>query len=143
MRFALCLVAAPWVVSIVGATAEATLLVAAWYVGGALGQAIAGVLHQEAATRPESEGEEEQPDKAPPDLDNLTPKIKDQMGTRGWTREQIEQAVQDGEATPATDRTTKPWSRATRYVHPETGRSVTVNDETGKVIQVGGDGFKY
>jgi hypothetical protein len=32
---------------------------------------------------------------------------------------------------------------ATRYVHPETGRSVVVDDETKEVIHVGGDGFKY
>jgi hypothetical protein len=32
---------------------------------------------------------------------------------------------------------------ATTYVHPETGRSVVVEDETSEVIHVGGDAFKY
>ena len=32
---------------------------------------------------------------------------------------------------------------ATRYVHPETGRSVVIDNVTGEVIHVGGDGFKY
>jgi hypothetical protein len=32
---------------------------------------------------------------------------------------------------------------ATRYVHPETGRSVVVDDETREVIHVGGAAFKY
>jgi hypothetical protein len=32
---------------------------------------------------------------------------------------------------------------ATRYVHPETGRSVIIDDLTGDVIHVGGDGFIY
>lgn len=31
----------------------------------------------------------------------------------------------------------------TRYVHPETGRSVVVDDVSKEVIHVGGDGFKY
>jgi hypothetical protein len=32
---------------------------------------------------------------------------------------------------------------ATRYVHPRTGQSVVVEDETNVVIQVGGPGFKF
>jgi hypothetical protein len=29
------------------------------------------------------------------------------------------------------------------YLHPETGRSVVVDDVTREVIHVGGDAFKY
>jgi hypothetical protein len=32
---------------------------------------------------------------------------------------------------------------ATRFVHPETGRSVVIDDVTTEVLHVGGDGFKY
>ena len=36
-----------------------------------------------------------------------------------------------------------PGNAATRHVHPTTGRSVVVDDVTGEVIHVGGDGFVY
>jgi hypothetical protein len=36
-----------------------------------------------------------------------------------------------------------PGNAATRYVNPQTGRSVVVDDVTREVIHVGGDGFKY
>ena len=32
---------------------------------------------------------------------------------------------------------------ATRYVHPQTGRSVVIDDVMREVIHVGGNGFKY
>jgi hypothetical protein len=32
---------------------------------------------------------------------------------------------------------------ATRYVHPNTGQSVVIDDVTGQVIHVGGPRFKY
>lgn len=32
---------------------------------------------------------------------------------------------------------------ATRYLHPETGRSVVIDDVTKEVIHVGAEGFKY
>lgn len=32
---------------------------------------------------------------------------------------------------------------ATRYVNPDTGQSVVVDDVTGQVIHVGGPGFQY
>ena len=34
-----------------------------------------------------------------------------------------------------------PGNSATRYVHPETGRSVVLDDVTREVIHVGGEGF--
>ena len=36
-----------------------------------------------------------------------------------------------------------PGNAATRYVHPDTGRSVIVDNVTGEVLHVGGDGFVY
>ena len=32
---------------------------------------------------------------------------------------------------------------ATRYVHPTTGRSIVIDNTTGKLLQVGGDGFLW
>ena len=64
-----------------------------------------------------------------------------QMAARGWTEVQIETAVRLGERHPTVNRETN--APATRYVHPETGRSVVIDDVSGEVIHVGGDGFLY
>jgi hypothetical protein len=61
-----------------------------------------------------------------------------QMAKRGWTDEQIEEALQT-RGIPARGKR----GPATRYVHPTTGRSVVVDDATGEVFHVGGDGFEY
>lgn len=63
------------------------------------------------------------------------------MAKRGWTREQISEAMK-GERFPAENLENK-GNAATRYVHPETGRSVVIDDVTKEVIHVGGDGFNY
>ena len=68
-------------------------------------------------------------------------KLARQMTQRGWTPQQIDEAVRLGAAYPVVNRET--GGRATRYVHPETGRSVVIDDATGDVIHVGGDGFRY
>ena len=60
----------------------------------------------------------------------------------GMDRPQIEEAIRHGDHFPATD-TIDPAHGATRFVHPTTGRSVVLDDATGKVIHVGGDGFVY
>ena len=65
-------------------------------------------------------------------------KIQKQMKKRGWTEDQIVEAM-DTKGIPAAGKN----GPATRYVHPETGRSVVVDDATGEVFHVGGDGFKY
>jgi hypothetical protein len=65
-------------------------------------------------------------------------KLRVQMAARGWTERQIVEALQtqgipaDGKRGPAT-----------RYVHPSTGRSVVIDNATGEVFHVGGDGFEY
>jgi hypothetical protein len=68
-------------------------------------------------------------------------KLARQMTARGWTDEAVRRAVAVGDAHPAINRETN--GPATRYVHPETGRSVVLDDATGEVIHVGGDGFIY
>jgi hypothetical protein len=64
------------------------------------------------------------------------------MRSRGWTPEQITEAIEAGPKVPAVN-LVNPAHSATRYVHPTTGRSVVVDDVTGEVIHVGGDGFVY
>jgi hypothetical protein len=64
------------------------------------------------------------------------------MRTRNWTPAQIDEAIQNGQRFPADNRVNADNS-ATRYVHPTTGRSVVIDDVTGEVIHVGGDGFLY
>ena len=71
----------------------------------------------------------------------ISPKIERQMARRGWTPEQIDEAVKSGKQVRAVNKAT--GNPATRYVHPETGQSVVVDDVTGEVIQVGGPGFGF
>jgi hypothetical protein len=68
-------------------------------------------------------------------------KLVRQMASRGWTASQIAEAVAHGESYPAVNRET--GAVATRYVHPHTSRSVVIDDVSGEVIHVGGDGFIY
>jgi hypothetical protein len=71
----------------------------------------------------------------------LTSKIAKQMAKRGWTVDLIHEAMESGKRIPAINKAT--GDRAIRYVHPQTGQSVVVENATGKVIHVGGPGFKY
>jgi len=64
------------------------------------------------------------------------------MQQRGWTDQQITDAISSGQQIPATNNI-NPTNGATRYIHPTTGRSVVLDDTTGEVIHVGGDGFVY
>lgn len=63
------------------------------------------------------------------------------MTTRGWTGQQIDDAVQNGSRIDAVNRAT--GNPATRYVSPANGKSVTIDNLTGEIIQVGGSGFQY
>lgn len=69
-------------------------------------------------------------------------KLQNQMQKRGWTVEQIDEAISGGQQFPVPNKT-NPNHTATRHVHPETGRSVVVDDVTKEVLHVGGNGFKY
>lgn len=81
------------------------------------------------------------PTKAKPDLSKVTPKKQRQMQQRGWNDKQVQEAVDKGEQIPAINKET--GNSATRYVHPETGKSVVIDDVTGQPIQFGGKGFKH
>jgi RHS repeat-associated protein len=69
-------------------------------------------------------------------------KWQNQMQQRGWTPEQIDDAIANGQSSPAPNNV-NPSNGATRFVNPDTGRSVVTDNQTGQVIHVGGDGFKY
>jgi RHS repeat-associated protein len=69
-------------------------------------------------------------------------KWANQMAQRGWTPDQISEAIQKGEQFPATNNINTA-NGATRYVNPSTGRSVVLDNVTREVIHVGGDGFQY
>jgi hypothetical protein len=65
-------------------------------------------------------------------------KLRAQMAKRGWTEAQIREALLT-QVIPIHGKK----GPATRYVHPRrTGRSVVVDDATGEVFHVGGDGFE-
>jgi len=53
----------------------------------------------------------------------------------------IKEAFEKGESVPAINKAT--GGPATRYIHPETGQSVVIDNATGEVIHVGGTGFKH
>jgi RHS repeat-associated protein len=65
-----------------------------------------------------------------------------QLSKRGWTAEQITEAVTRGKSFDAVNMVNKANS-ATRYVHPTTGQSVVIDDVTKELLHVGGPGFKY
>ena len=69
-------------------------------------------------------------------------KWANQMQKRGWTESQVSEALSTGQKFQAENLVNK-GNSATRYVHPETGRSVVIDDTTREIIHVGGDGFKY
>jgi RHS repeat-associated protein len=69
-------------------------------------------------------------------------KWANQLQQRGWTLQQIEDAIQNGQSLPAQN-LINPANGATRYVSPETGQSVVIDNVTGEVIHVGGPGFQY
>jgi len=69
-------------------------------------------------------------------------KWQNQMANRGWTSQQITEAIESGQQFSATNMVNK-GNSAIRYVHLQTGRSVVVDTETREILQVGGDGFLW
>jgi RHS repeat-associated protein len=69
-------------------------------------------------------------------------KLQRQMQQRGWTPQDITDAIEKGQSYPAPNNV-KPANSATRYVNPTTGQSVVTDNNTGEVLHVGGPGFKY
>lgn len=69
-------------------------------------------------------------------------KWQNQMIKRGWTPEQIAEALNSKEFYKAENKV-NPGNPATRYVHPTTGRSVVIDNVTNEILQIGGDGFEW
>ena len=67
---------------------------------------------------------------------------QNKFSRRGWTDKQVTEAILSGQSFPAVNNV-NPGNTATRFVHPETGRSLVMDDVTQEVIHVGGDGFVY
>ena len=65
-----------------------------------------------------------------------------QLQKRGWSPKQITEAIQKGKSFPAENLINK-GNQATRYVHPESGKSVVLDNITKEVIHIGGPNFKY
>jgi hypothetical protein len=65
-------------------------------------------------------------------------KLRKQMQKRGWTDEQIREALATTPL-PATGKR----GPALRYVHPVTRKSLVVDGATGEFFHVGGEGFLY
>ncbi len=76
-----------------------------------------------------------------PNSPNISPKIERQMGPRGWTPQQIKDAIMSGDQVPAINKLN--GNPAIRYINPETGQSVVVDTTNNEVIHVGGPGFRY
>lgn len=81
----------------------------------------------------------DEPDAALPPLRfNNERKIRSQMRRRGWTEEQVREALRTEPI---------PWQGklgpALRYTHPTTGKTVVVDATTGEIFHVGGEGFRY
>jgi len=64
------------------------------------------------------------------------------MAKRGWTKDQITEAVTRGHSYNAVNMVNKS-NPATRYVHPTTGQSVVIDNITKEILHIGGPGFKY
>jgi hypothetical protein len=65
-------------------------------------------------------------------------KIRQQMLRRGWTEQQLREAM----ARPGIAARGKNGP-ATRYIHPVSGKSVIVDNVTKEIFHVGGEGYKY
>jgi RHS repeat-associated protein len=72
------------------------------------------------------------------DLANLSNKIERNMLARGWTKQDIQETVDQGVPHDAVNKAT--GGPATEYVNPSNGRFVVVDNATKQVIQVSGPG---
>lgn len=77
-----------------------------------------------------------------PNIAGIDKHIQLSMQKRGWTVAEIQEAYGKGNAYSAVDETAN-GSAATRFVHPTSGKSVVINNATGKIIHVGGKNFLY
>lgn len=67
---------------------------------------------------------------------------RDKMEERGWTEAQITETITRGKQF-SIDNCVHHDNAAIRYMHPETGRSIVIDDSTRELIHVGRDDFLY
>ncbi|HEY1628323.1 MAG TPA: hypothetical protein VGF52_00610, partial [Tepidisphaeraceae bacterium] len=65
-------------------------------------------------------------------------KLRRQMDRRGWTDQQIREALAT-QPLPGTGKR----GPAMRYIHPTTGRTLLVDASSGEIFHVGGERFRY
>ncbi len=63
------------------------------------------------------------------------------MARRGWTPEQVDEAVKHGEHIAIADNAT--GAAAIRYIHPTTHQSVAIDADGGEIIFVGKKGWRF
>lgn len=64
------------------------------------------------------------------------------MQQRGWTKEEITEAIKNGESFPATNNVNA-TNGATRFVHPSSSKSVVIDNVTKELLHIGKAGFLY
>ena len=69
----------------------------------------------------------------------VTRKVAQKMRKRGWTEKEIQETLENKPGIPAMGKN----GPATRYVNPTTGKSIVVDNATGEVFHVGGEGYTY
>jgi hypothetical protein len=82
--------------------------------------------------------ESKDPQQPPPLRFANESKLRRQMESRGWTEQQIREAMATA-AIPASGKR----GPAFRFVHPATGKSVVIDAATGEIFHVGGEGYVY
>lgn len=123
-------IAVPFAKAVLGYAAQAAGECASQTVGGIASCSFTVVTTLGMLIPGEGEGEAaaEGAVRIAPDLENLSAKIIRQMGSRGWTREQIGEACSQGDRFAAENLRT--GGAASRCVHPVSGQSVVVDDTT-------------
>ena len=69
-------------------------------------------------------------------------KWQNRMTKRGWTPEQITEALKSKEVYQMVNEVNL-GNQALRYVHPTTGTSVVINSVTNEMLQIGGEGVVW
>lgn len=69
-------------------------------------------------------------------------KWQNQLTKRGWTSEQITEALKSKEVYEMVNKV-HPENQALRYVHPVTGKSVVIDSVTNEILQIGGEEFLW
>ena len=70
-------------------------------------------------------------------------KWSNQMTERGWTRQQISEALANKNSRVSATNNINPSNPAGRFTHPTTNQSIVIDEVTNEVIHIGGKGLLY